>query len=161
MHTINFLGFTSVWCYLVRVYIHLYVFFQIKVYINYGKCHVELVSMYLLCLYFSPGQFGNMKYWHFSSHWIDFIQIWPQTNGGPNTERYPAKKKPKTFDRHPVQGIHVYYLKEMKSTFSHLLFNIMFLKQFLLDNIKNIVISLLCKWTNFDLFIVLHPVEIS
>lgn len=96
MHTINFLGFTSVWCYLVRVYIHLYVFFQIKVYINYGKCHVELVSMYLLCLYFSPGQFGNMKYWHFSSHWIDFIQIWPQTNGGPNTERYPAKKNPKS-----------------------------------------------------------------
>lgn len=95
MHTINFLGFTSVWCYLVRVYIHLYVFFQIKVYINYGKCHVELVSMYLLCLYFSPGQFGNMKYWHFSSHWIDFIQIWPQTNGGPNTERYPAEKNPK------------------------------------------------------------------
>lgn len=96
MHTINFLGFTSVWCYLVRVYIHLYVFFQIKVYINYGKCHVELVSMYLLCLYFSPGQFGNMKYWHFSSHWIDFIQIWPQTNGGPNTERYPAEKNSKS-----------------------------------------------------------------
>lgn len=45
------------------------------------------------------------------------------------------KRKTKTLDRITVQGIHVYYLKEMKSTFSHLLFCIKFLKQFLLDNI--------------------------